>query len=76
MAYRLYGAKPLSETMWEYCQLYHQELTSVKFSRKQYIVIPEYAFENIVCEIAVIWSRGGGAALASTWQQRMRGRVL
>ena len=34
MACRLFGAKPLSKPMMGYCQLDHQEQTSVKFKKK------------------------------------------
>ena len=41
-----------------YCQLEPQEQTSVKFLSEYIISIDENAFENVVCEMAAILSRG------------------
>ena len=57
MAYRLDGAKPLYEPMYEYCLLNPREQTSVKFNRNSNIFIQENALENVVCEMASILSR-------------------
>ena len=46
MAFRLVGAKPLSEPMLEYCKLDPWEQNSIKFNRNSYIFIEENAFEN------------------------------
>ena len=58
MTCRLYGSKPLPEPMLLYCQLDHWEQTSVKYKSKYKAFIQENAFENVVCEMAVILSRG------------------
>ena len=55
MAYRLFGAKPLSETMLVHCQLDTWEQTSVKFDKNKKLFIYENASENIVCEMAAIF---------------------
>ena len=57
MACRLDGAKPLSETMLDYCYLNPYEQTSVKFQSEFKHFIHENALENVVCEIASILSR-------------------
>ena len=58
MACRLVGAKPLSESMLEYCQL-NIALNKLqwKLNRNSYNFIQEDAFENVVCEMAAILSR-------------------
>ena len=58
MACRLFGAKPLSKPMQGYCQLDHEEQISVKFQSKYKFFIHENAYENIICEMAAILSRG------------------
>ena len=58
MACRLFGAKPLSKPMLDYCQLDPQEQTSMTFWSKYKLFIHENASENIVCEMAAILSRG------------------
>ena len=60
MAYRLFGAKPLSKPVLGYCQLDPEEQTSMKFYQNTNFVIHEKASENIVCEMAAILSRGWG----------------
>ena len=52
----LLGAKPLAEPMLTYCQLDPWEQISVNW--KSNIFIHENAFENVVCEMAAILSRG------------------
>ena len=54
MACRLVGAKPLSETMLEYCQLDSWEQSQRNFNWNSNIFIQENAFENVVCEMASI----------------------
>ena len=55
MACRLFGAKPLSETMLAYCQLYPNEHISKKFLFEiQKVFIQENAFENAICRMATI----------------------
>ena len=58
MACRLFGAKPLPEPMQAYCQLDPYEKT-LKWISNKYAksLIHENAFENVVCEMAVIMSR-------------------
>ena len=58
MACRLFGAKPLSKSMLDYCLLDSKEQTSVKFNQNTKIFIHENAPEDIVCEMAAILSRG------------------
>ena len=58
MACRLLGAKPLTEPVLTYCQLDPQEQTSVKFESHYKTSIHENAFENVVCEMAAILSKG------------------
>ena len=53
MACRLFGAKPLPKPMLTFCQLDSKEQTS-----NTKLFIHENAFENVVCEIAAILSRG------------------
>ena len=59
MTCRLSGAKSLPEPMLTYCQLGHLEQNSVTFEKKSNIYIQENAFEDVVCEMAAILSRGG-----------------
>ena len=58
MACRLFGAKPLPEPMLTYFQLNPYEQTTVKFAFKYIFFIVENAFENVVCEMSDILSRG------------------
>ena len=59
MACRLFGSKPLSKPMLVYCQLDPWEQTLLKILIKiQSFFILENAYENIVCEMAAILSRG------------------
>ena len=57
MACRLTGAKPLSETMMEYCYLTHGKEFQWNLNRNVYIFIQENAFENVVWKMAAILSR-------------------
>ena len=57
MACRLVGANPLSEPMLECLKFDHQEQTSLSINQNPYIFIQENALENVVCEIAAIFSR-------------------
>ena len=52
MACRLFGAKPLSEPMLDYCQLDPKEHTSVKFQLKFEVFPFKNAFGNAVCQNA------------------------
>ena len=52
MACHLDGAKPLSESMLEYCWLDPWEQTAVKFQSEFTHFIQEKALENVVCEMA------------------------
>ena len=56
MACRLFGTKPLPDPMLTSCQLDPYEQTSVKFGSNSKLFI--HAFENIVCDLAVILSNG------------------
>ena len=56
MACRLFGAKPLSKPILDYCQLDPKEQISVKFKVNTFM---KHASENIVCETADILPRGG-----------------
>ena len=58
MACRLFGAKLLPEPMLYCFQLYHWEQNSVKFESIYKTFDYENAFENIICEMMVILSRG------------------
>ena len=58
MACRLFGAKPLSKPMLDYCRLGPKEQTSVKFIQNIKLFIHENASENIVCEMAAVLSSG------------------
>ena len=59
MACRLVGAKPLSKPMLTYCQSDPWEYTSGRYeSKHKTFYIHENEFENVVCEIAAILSRG------------------
>ena len=70
MACHLFAAKPLSEPMLKYCQLDPWEQILVKFTRNLNISIQENAFENAVCEIAVILPRPQcvNASLFGSWK--------
>ena len=48
------GAKPLSETMLEYCYLDPQEQSSVNFNMNWNIFIQENTFENVVGKMMTI----------------------
>ena len=56
MAWRLGGAKPLSEPMLEYCQLDPEEQTSVKFYIEIHNFIKKDPFQVVVWKKAVILS--------------------
>ena len=58
MAFRLFGAKPLSKPMLGCCQLDPWEQISVKFNQNTIFFIHVNASENIVYETAAILSRG------------------
>ena len=58
MVCRPIGAKPLPEPMLTYCQLRPSVQTSMKSESKFKIFNNENAFENVVCELAAILSRG------------------
>ena len=60
MACHLFGAKPLPEPMLTYCEMYPKKQTSVKCESKYktFLFIHENEFENIVCKILAILSRG------------------
>ena len=57
MTCHLVGAKSLSETVLEYCQLDYKEQTSVIFNRNSDIFFHDNALEGVVCEMAFILSR-------------------
>ena len=56
MACRLFGAKSLSEPVLPYCQLDHKKHLSMKFYLKLKIFILENALDNVMCEMAAIFS--------------------
>ena len=58
MACRLFGTKPLPEPMLTYCQLDPEEQIAVKFYQNTKLFIEKNAFENVVCEMAAIFSSG------------------
>ena len=58
MACHLFGAKPWSKPMLDCCQLNPYGQTSVKFNQTAKLFIHLNSFENIVCEMAAILSRG------------------
>ena len=58
MACRLFGAKPLSKPMLGYGQLDPWGQTSLKFQSIYIISIHENVFQNIVCGMTAILSRG------------------
>ena len=87
MACRLFGAKPLSEPMLKYCQLDLTNKLQWNSNRNTKFFIQENAFENVVCEMAAILSRGDDllpstvtvAAVVSsrsmsTWFQKLAAR--
>ena len=55
MAFRLLGTKSFSEPMLTYNELDPKEQKSMKIYRNSNIFVQENAFENVVCEMAVIW---------------------
>ena len=57
MACCLVGAKPLSETMLEYCQLDFRNKLQWNFNRNSDIFFQENAIESVVCEMAAILAR-------------------
>ena len=58
MACRLFSVKPLSKPMLGYCQLDHLEQTSWNVDQNTTLFIHENTYENIVCEMTAIVSRG------------------
>ena len=52
MVFPLAGAKPLYESMLEYCQSDHCEKNQWKTNRNLYILIQENAFENVIRKLA------------------------
>ena len=58
MACLLFGAMPSSKPILSYCQLDPYEQTSMNFNQNATFFINENAYENIVCEMAAILSRG------------------
>ena len=56
MACRLVGAKPLSESLLDYCQFDPCEHISMKFETKCNNFIDKNAFENAVWKMAAILS--------------------
>ena len=78
LACRLFGAKPLSEPVLEYCEFDPWEQTSVKFYSKFKNFIEENAFENVVCKMAAILFRGRWVTAVETpnyrcpWQSTER----
>ena len=56
MACRLVGAKPLSESLLDYCQLDPCEHISMKFETKYNNFIDKNSFENVVWKMAAILS--------------------
>ena len=57
MAFRLAGAKPLSESMLDYCKLDLKNKFQWNSNRNSNIVIQENVFESVVCEMTSILSR-------------------
>ena len=57
MACRLFGAKPISESMLPYCQLGRKKHISVKIHLKFKTFYSSNALKNAVCEIATILSQ-------------------
>ena len=58
IAWRLFGAKPLSKSMLGYCELDPYEQTSVNFQSKYKTFHSRKRILKIVCEMAAILSRG------------------
>ena len=54
MACRLFGAKPLSEPMLNYCQLETCKHISMTFWSNTTVCIEENAFESVICKMASI----------------------
>ena len=57
MACRLFGTKPLSKPMLEYCHLDPRNKLHWNPKKNSNIFIQENAFESIVCEMTAILSR-------------------
>ena len=57
MACRLFGAKPLPEPLPTYCQLEPSEQNFSEIQNTK-LLVQENVFENIVCEMAAILSKG------------------
>ena len=51
MALHLFGTKPLSEPMMEYCWLNPWDKLQWSFDQNLYILIQENAFQNVVCKM-------------------------
>ena len=73
MACRLYGAKPLSESMLPYCQLDPTEHISMEFYSKFKSFRSRKTLENVVCDMAAILSR---PQWVNTWLQWIGQRQL
>ena len=58
MACRLFGTQPLSQPMLGYCQLDPCEQIRWNFNQNTQLFIQENAYENIICEMMAILSRG------------------
>ena len=58
MACRLFGAKPSSEPMQEYCYWTIMNTIRWNLNRNSYIFVQENAFENTVYEMAAILCEG------------------
>ena len=65
MANRLFGAKPVSKPMVDYCQLGTYKQTSVKFHQNTELFINKNASESIISEKAAISSRD--SKINSAW---------
>ena len=55
VACRLYGAKPLIESIIAYCQLGPWERVLLKFESEHINLIKENAHEYVVCIMGAIW---------------------
>ena len=58
MACHLFGTKPLSKPMLGYCHLNLRNKLQWNFNQNTKLLINEIAFENIVCKMTTIFSRG------------------
>ena len=58
MACRLFGPKPLSQPMLDLCQLDRGNKLQWNLNENSKLFIHENAFENSICEMAAILSRG------------------